>query len=487
MTKEFVLQDPGEGLHEAEISEVHVGEGDTVEEDDVLLTVETDKVSVEIPAPFSGTIEDLRVGEGDQVRVGEVLLTYDEAGDDGAAQKTEESDEKTAGAESEQESDQETDQAETPDEEPTELERGESSAEEEDDESSRRGDAGAETEATTKRTEKETAETTRDAHDRRRPVPASPATRRIARELDVDLHAVEASGPEGRVTADDVRAAAGEDGEGRERAAEPTREPAASADRADFELPRLDTPGLPDFDRFGPTERMPLRGVRRVTAKRMALATSQVAAVTHHDVADVTDLERLRRRWRDDVEEMGGKLTPTIFAMKAVVTALQEFPRFNASLDVEAEEIVLKQHYHLGIAVDTGRGLLVPVIRDVDRKSLRDLAVEFTELAERTRNGDATRDDLTGGTFTITNPGAIGGTGFTSIVNWPEVAILGMGQARLETVVEGDLDDHESATRLRLPLSLTFDHRVVDGAEAARFVRRVVDLLRDPESLMLDA
>jgi pyruvate dehydrogenase E2 component (dihydrolipoamide acetyltransferase) len=459
MTKEFVLQDPGEGLHEAEISEVHVGEGDTIEEDDVLLTVETDKVSVEIPAPFSGTIEDLRVGEGDQVRVGEVLLTYDEAGGDGAA--------------------------ETPDEEPTELERGESSAEEEDDESSRRGDAGAETETTTKHTEKETAETTRDAHDRRRPVPASPATRRLARELDVDLHTVEASGPEGRVTADDVRAAAGEGGEG---AAEPAREPTpAAAERADFELPRLDTPGLPDFDRFGPTERMPLRGVRRVTAKRMALAASQVAAVTHHDVADVTDLERLRRRWRDDVEEMGGKLTPTIFAMKAVVTALQEYPRFNASLDVGAEEIVLKRHYHLGIAVDTGRGLLVPVIHDVDRKSLRDLAVEFTELAERTRNGDATRDDLTGGTFTITNPGAIGGTGFTPIVNWPEVAILGMGQARLETVVEGDLDDHASATRLRLPLSLTFDHRVVDGAEAARFVRRVVDLLDDPESLMIDA
>ena len=477
MTKEFVLQDPGEGLHEAEISEVHVGEGDTIEEDDVLLTVETDKVSVEIPAPFSGTIEDLRVGEGDQVRVGEVLLTYDEAGGDGAAQKTDEE------TESEPKTDQEADQAETPDEEPTESERGESSAEEDDDASSRPGDAGAET--TTKRTEKETAETTREAHDRRRPVPASPATRRLARELDVDLHAVEASGPEGRAAADDVRAAAGEGGDG---AAEPTREPTpAAADRAEFELPRLDTPGLPDFDRFGPTERMPLRGVRRVTAKRMALAASQVAAVTHHDVADVTDLERVRRRWRDDVEEMGGKLTPTIFAMKAVVTALQESPRFNASLDVGAGEIVLKRHYHLGIAVDTGRGLLVPVIRDVDCKSLRDLAVEFTELAERTRNGDATRDDLTGGTFTITNPGAIGGTGFTPIVNWPEVAILGMGQARLETVVEGDLDHHESATRLRLPLSLTFDHRVADGAEAARFVRRVVDLLDDPESLMIDA
>ena len=451
MTKEFVLQDPGEGLHEAEISEVHVAEGDDVEEDDLLLTVETDKVSVEIPSPFDGTIEDLRVEVGDQVRVGEVLMTYDEAGDGST-----------------------TDEEDASEEESVSKEESAKDSDEGEDEAAEKGKAP-----------KESDEVDEDAD---RPIPAAPATRRLAHELDLDLASIEGSGPEGRVTEDDVRAAAdGEDAAKKKTEKKTEKKTADSKWREPVPFPHMRTPELPDFERFGPVERQPLRGVRRVTAERMAIAASQTAAVTHHDVADVTELEDFRRRHREQIASDGGRLTPTAFVMKATVAALKEFPRFNASIDVDAEEIVLKHHYHLGVAVDTDRGLLVPVIRDVDRKSLRQLAVELVEVSERTRDGKAEREGMLGGTFTITNPGGIGGTAFTPIVNWPQVAILGMARTRLDPVIRGDVDDHEVVARLRMPLALTFDHRVVDGAEAARFMRFLIERLESPDALVLDA
>ena len=547
MAKEFKLQDPGEGLHEAEISEVHVEEGDTVAEDDLLLTVETDKVSVEIPAPFSGTIEDLKVSVGDEVRVGEVLMTYTENGDgesedeedDAAEDDDEKKDDEKRDDEEAADEDEGDDEDEDEDERPQKKEKRrtrkksdeDDEDEDEDDEDDRKKkrrkksdrksrkkdrkdqeddekSAKSEKKKRKKRDEKKREgkkkqkDEDRDdtSTDDERPVPASPATRRLARELEVDLREIEGSGPEGRVTQDDVRAAAGEEadeGEGREtedrkakdRKAKDTdtSDESGADERSDVELPRLQTPDLPDFERFGEVERVPMRGVRKVTAARMALAASQIASVTHQDEADVTELERFRRDHRDEIEESGGKLTLTVFAMKAVVSALQEFPRFNASLDVDAGEMVVKKYFHVGVAVDTGRGLLVPVVRDVDRKSIRELSVELKELAERTREGEATRDDLTGGTFTITNPGPLGGTGFSPIINWPEVAILGMGRATLRPIVLGDLDDSRTVNHVILPLSLSFDHRVVDGAEAARFTRAVIDRLEDPSSLLLDA
>lgn len=490
MAKRFKLQDPGEGIHEAEILEVHISESEEVAEEDILLTIETDKAAVEVPSPFSGTIEEIRVEVGDIVRVGDTLMTYVE---DGAAEGEPEV------AEAEKEHEDEGAVAEEPEVDLEEEEAGEEEVAEEPEADLEEEEEEEEKEEMAEEPEPEdeeddeavAAEAEPPPGRERRPVAASPATRRLARELGVDLHEVEASGAEGRVTAEDVRSAAGEvEEEPRDRAVAAEERAVVEAlveERKPVQMPRIQAPPLPDFSEWGPVERVPLRSVRRVTAERMALAWSQVAHVTHQDIADITELERFRREHHQQVADAGGKLTLTVFVMKAVIGALKEFPRFNASLDVESEEIVLKRYYHIGLAVETDRGLIVPVVRDADCKTVKELAVELTDLAQRARDSEVTREDMTGGTFTISNPGPIGGTGFTPIINWPQVAILGIARAGLEPVIQGDLDDYEIIPRLRLPLALAFDHRVIDGADAAHFCQRVIELLGDPESLMLTA
>jgi pyruvate dehydrogenase E2 component (dihydrolipoamide acetyltransferase) len=237
--------------------------------------------------------------------------------------------------------------------------------------------------------------------------------------------------------------------------------------------------------RWGEVERQPLRSVRRATAKHMARAWSQIPHVSHQDVADVTKLEALRQKQKDRIAAQGGSLTLTVFVLKAAVAALKAYPRFNASLDVAAQEIILKNHYHIGVAVDTERGLLVPVLHDVDRKSVAELAIEMSDLVARTRAGKVSLEELQGGTFTITNPGPLGGTGFAAIVNYPEVAILGMARASWQPVVRGKGKKATIVPRFILPLVLSFDHRVVDGADAARFVNLIVELLQDPGRLLM--
>jgi pyruvate dehydrogenase E2 component (dihydrolipoamide acetyltransferase) len=226
-------------------------------------------------------------------------------------------------------------------------------------------------------------------------------------------------------------------------------------------------------------ERIPFRSLRKKIAERMSQSWSQIPHVTHFDRADVTELEALRRRHAERAAARGGKLTVTALALRAAAVALKEFPEFNASL--EGDEIVLKKYYHLGVAVDTDRGLIVPVIRDVDRKTLFELARELTDLSERTRAGKAELAELQGATFTITNLGGLGGTHFTPLINPPEVAILGLARSREEPVVRNG----EVQVRLILPLCVSYDHRVIDGATAARFTRRIVELLEDPERLLL--
>jgi pyruvate dehydrogenase E2 component (dihydrolipoamide acetyltransferase) len=244
-------------------------------------------------------------------------------------------------------------------------------------------------------------------------------------------------------------------------------------------------PELPDFSRWGPVERKPFRSVRKATARQMSLSWSQIPHVMHREMADITELEQFRKEQRATVEEQGGKLTLTVLIMKALIAALKKFPDFNASLDEENGEIVVKEYHHIGVAVSTEQGLLVPVIRDADSKSVAELAVELTGLAERTRQGDIKREEMQGGTFTLTNPGPIGGDSFTPIINYPEAAILGVGSARLEPVVRGDLDNFEMVPRLRVPLCLVYDHRLNDGASAARFLRTIVETLQDPDSFLL--
>jgi pyruvate dehydrogenase E2 component (dihydrolipoamide acetyltransferase) len=464
MARTFNLPDLGEGIHEGEIIEILVSVGDEIEEGDDLLVVETDKASVEIPSPYTGEVTGIEVEPGDLVHVGDTIITF-------------------SGGEEEPEKEAEEAPPET--EQPPEGTGPEAGPE---------AEAEAEAEA-----EKEGAEepgegepqSAEGAPKREGPVPASPSTRRLARELSVDLHEVPPTGPAGRVTSQDVRAFAEKAEEEEVPApAEEARPEAEMPERPLFEIPEViprgKVPSLPDFTRWGEVKRVPLRSVRRATAKQMALAWSQIPHVNHQDKADITELEHFRRRNKERIEEQGGKLTPTVFAIKAVVAALKEHPRFNASLDPESEEIILKQYYHVGIAVDTDRGLLVPVIRDVDRKSITELSVELYEIAQRTRSGEASLDELQGGTFTITNIGILGGTAFFPIINFPEVAILGMARARWEPIMRrSEAGEFETEPRYVLPLMLAFDHRVADGADAARFVGVVKKALETPENMLL--
>ena len=450
MARTFKLPDLGEGIHEGEIIEILVSVGDEVEEGDDLLVVETDKASVEIPSPYTGEVTGIEVEPGDLVEVGDSIVTFSGG--------EEEAEEEAPPPEPERETE------EGPEEEPAEGPEEEEAREE-----------GAR----------------ESPPEREGPVPAAPSTRRLARELGIDLHEVPPSGPAGRVTSEDVRAFA-EKGEEEEEAPAPeeAEREVEAPERAPGEIPATvpsgRVPSLPDFTRWGEVERRPLRSVRRSTAKQMALSWGQIPHVNHQDKADITELERFRERHQDEITEQGGSLTPTVFAMKAAVAALKEHPRFNASLDPDSEEIILKHYYHMGIAVDTDRGLLVPVIRDVDQKSITELSVELKEIVARTRAGEASLKELQGGTFTITNIGILGGTAFFPIINFPEVAIMGMARARWEQVVRRDEEGRfETEPHYMLPLMLTFDHRVVDGADAARFVNVVKAALESPENLLL--
>ena len=244
----------------------------------------------------------------------------------------------------------------------------------------------------------------------------------------------------------------------------------------------VSTVQLPDFSVFGEIERTPFNNVRRVTAQHLSEAWANVAHVTQHDRADVTDLEQLRKRYAEQVGATGGKLTVTAIALKILAVALKQFPKFNGSIDIEKQEVVFKNYYNIGVAVDTEKGLLVPVIRNVDRKNIIQLAQELKELAEKTRNGRISPNELQGGTFTVTNLGGIGGTSFTPIVNFPEVAILGISRALLEpTYIDGTLQPRQI-----LPLSLSYDHRLIDGAEAARFLLWVAEAFEEPFLLALE-
>ncbi|MCX6601553.1 MAG: 2-oxo acid dehydrogenase subunit E2 [bacterium] len=293
-------------------------------------------------------------------------------------------------------------------------------------------------------------------------IPAAPKTRAAARELGVDLSAVKGTGEGGRVSEEDVRAAS---------AAAPRGIAAATGPRA-----------LPDFARFGKIERKPMSNVRLATAEHLAHAWATVPQVTQYDSADITELEVLRKRYAEKVEAAGGKLTLTAVLLKVVSSALRQFPQFNTSVDMAAREIIEKHYVHVGVAVDTERGLLVPVIRDADTKNILELAVELSEMAKRAHARQLGPADLEGGTFSITNLGTVGGTHFTPIVNWPEVAILGISRAGMEPLWK----DEKFVPRLMLQLSLSYDHRVIDGADGARFLRWICEALEQPFFLALE-
>jgi len=297
--------------------------------------------------------------------------------------------------------------------------------------------------------------------EHREPVAAAPHVRRLARELGLDIYNVTGTGPGGRVSEDDVKAYA---------------KATLIAAQQTPQVARLAEPKLPDFTKWGKVERVSMRGIRRKTAEHLREAWNTIPHVTQHDRADITELEQLRAKFAPRAEEAGGKMTVTAIALKVCASALKVFPQFNASIDMEKEEIAYKQYIHIGVAMDTDRGLLVPVIRDVDKKNIVELATELSQLSKKARDKKLTPDEMEGGTFTITNLGGIGGTAFTPIVNHPEVAILGLSRGRMEPEwIHGKFEP-----RLILPLSLSYDHRLIDGADAARFLRWICEAFEQP-------
>ena len=426
----FALPELGESIESGDVVQVLVTVGDQIAMEQSVLELETDKAVVEVPSPVSGSVTAIHVAPGDKAAVGQLIVTLETDGDGATA----------------------TNNAPSASESPTEAEPEFPAP-----------PAPAEVPIA-----KIVSPPATPAKTARSGAPAAPSVRRLAREIGVDIHEVPGSGPGGRVSADDVKRYA------RRRQSQETVTAATSV--APIALP------LPDFGRWGAVERRPMSNVRRLTADQMSRTWATVPQVTQYDQADITELEQLRQKFASKAVAAGGKLTITAIALKAVAAALKIFPQFNASVDMATHEIIYKQYYHVGVAVDTDRGLLVPVIRDVDSKNIIALAVELTELAERARSRKTSLEEMQGGTFTITNLGGIGGTGFSPILNAPEVAILGMARSRIEPVhVNGQF-----VSRLMLPLSLSYDHRLIDGADGARFLRWVVEALSQPFLLSLE-
>jgi pyruvate dehydrogenase E2 component (dihydrolipoamide acetyltransferase) len=479
MPTDFTLPELGENIVGGDVVRLLVSPGDTVKKDQPVLELETDKATIEVPSSVAGTVKEVRIKQGDKVTVGQVILTLD----DGAAPATDAAGDAPDPAGEAGEKKGATDAAPPPPANADELaggnqpkaqpagapEEGGLSQELPGATDKAPAPAQAATDAKPKRGEvidirgaaRPAPQPPADAEAPGPAAPAAPSVRRLARELGVDIRRVPGSGPAGRISIDDVQAFVRSALAGGERASAPA--------------------ALPDFSKWGEVERKPMSNIRRKTAEHLANAWTTIPHVTQHDKADVTALEALRKQYSAQAEKAGGKLTMTAIALKIVAAALRRFPQFNASIDVGRNEIVFKKSIHVGVAADTERGLLVPVIRDVDRKGIIQLAAELGAASEKARAGKLSLDDMQGGGFTITNLGGIGGTSFTPIVNWPEVAILGISRGAREPVYV-----HEAfEPRLMLPLSLSYDHRVIDGADAARFLRWVAEAFEQPFVLTL--
>jgi pyruvate dehydrogenase E2 component (dihydrolipoamide acetyltransferase) len=442
MPIEIKLPELGENLTGGDVLDVKVAAGDSVTAGQTLLEVEAEKSTVEVPAPVSGKIAQLMIKKGQSIKVGQPLFLIDEGGASAAKPAAKEAAPATKN--------------ETP--APAKVHEEKLSASPAKAAPSVVKEESAAPAPSTNHVQPAAAAPPTDG----KVVPAGPATRRLARELGIDLALVTSTGKNGRVTEADIKnyvkeLASGSKGPGRTAA-----------------------PALPDFSKWGAIERQPLEGIRRKTAEQMALAWSLIPHVTQNDLADITELEAFRKQ-QDTNKAV--RLTVTAFAMKAAAVALQQFPQFNTTLDLAGNQLIHKRYYHIGVAVDTDRGLLVPVFRDVDKKSVHELAQELSVVADKARQKKLGLEEMRGGTFTITNLGGIGGTSFTPIVNWPEVAILGISRGRLQPVYR----DGQLVPRLMLPLSLSYDHRVIDGADAARFTRRIAEMLENPLLMLLHA
>jgi pyruvate dehydrogenase E2 component (dihydrolipoamide acetyltransferase) len=448
---------------------VLVNPGDVLQKDQPVLELETDKATIEVPSSVAGKVTEVRVKAGQKVKVGDVILTVEAAAaaeapaaaaPPAAPAKAETGSMAAAGANTAQkvtadepglEQHIEGNRRPSQGDKSGTIEAGQAAP-------SPRGaqvvdiNRGAPRQAPEPRSADQPA------------APASPSVRRLARELGVDINQVQGSGANGRISDDDVK--------------EHAKRIITAATSGGYAGSGIPSEPLPDFSKWGEIERVPMRAVRRKTAEHLTAAWLNIPHVTQQEYADITGLEDLRRRYRKTVEAAGGNLTVTAVAVKIVAAALKHFPQFNASIDLASDEIIQKKYVHIGVAVDTDRGLLVPVIRDADKKSLIQIAVDLSELSEKARNRKITPEEMQGGCFSISNLGGIGGSFFTPIVNTPEVAILGISRGRFTPVY--DEESGEFTARQLLPLSLSYDHRVIDGADGIRFLRWIAEAFEQP-------
>ncbi|MCB2207253.1 MAG: 2-oxo acid dehydrogenase subunit E2 [Bacteroidetes bacterium] len=446
MIKEIKLPEIADNIDVATVVSIHVSVGDTVSQDDSIAEMESDKAVFDLPTDWAGTVKEIKVKEGDEVKVGQVVLTI-ETGDSG-----EETEEKVEDKDKVEAEDKAEDKAKVEAEEKVEEKV------EEKDEDKEKAKAEEKAKPENEDDEVEEKEEAAEKHTGGKEVAAAPSIRRLARELGVEISKVEGTGPYNRITAEDVKAFA-----------------KSIIQQSGGKSAIQDAYELPDFSKYGDIERLPMDKIRKITADNMTASWQTIPHVFQFDKADVTDLETFRKKYEKVVEKEGGKLTVTAILLKITAMALEKFPKFNASLDFNNKEIIYKKYIHMGVAVDTERGLLVPVIRDVNKKTITELSIELGEMAEKARNKKIMPDDLQGGNFAISNLGGIGGTGFTPIVYRPNVAILGVSRSSTEPV----FIDGEFKPRMMLPLSLSYDHRLIDGAEAARFLRWICEALEN--------
>jgi pyruvate dehydrogenase E2 component (dihydrolipoamide acetyltransferase) len=441
MAIEFKLPEVSDGVKTVDIAEIKVKPGDVITAGQVVMDLETEKAVVELECPHAGTVAKVHVSAGQSVAIGTPLLSI-EAGSSVVPP--------SGGTPA-------TPSAATPVKPAAPVIPTSTTT-------TAAQPAVAKTTAVSLSPQPSTLSSSED----RPPAPAGPATRRLARDLGVDLHQVTGSGPGGRITQEDVQNYVKNILEGR-----------ASAPSSGV----VSTPSLPDFSQFGPIDRQPQNKLGKVAAANLSLSWQTIPHVTQHDVIDITELEAARKRFSETLGKNGPKVTMTAIVMKALIPVLKAFPHVNASYDAAKGEIIYKQYYHLGCAVDTPNGLLVPVVRDCDKKTIVQIAGELTDLATRARERKLKPEEMVGATFTVTNLGGIGGTAFTPIVNWPEVAILGLSRSRTELKLHGGA----VVERLLLPVSLSYDHRVINGADGARFVAKLGSLLNDFFALLAEA
>jgi len=458
MTTVFKLPDLGENIESAQVVSIAVAVGDHVEAEQTLLEVETDKAVTDVPAPVAGRIAEIAVSVGDKLSVGDLIAKIEEGADEGQAPEAPPAPRESSGAAPAAQEEPRPAPAATapPDEQAQAAEAAGSPPPAESAEP-----AAAAAPGTTPEPSPADESAAVPAPSTDRSVPAAPSVRKFAREIGIDVTQVPGSGPAGRISIEDVKAY--------------SRRTPSGAGRAPVRK------ALPDFARWGDIDRQPMSNVRKKTALQMESGW-QAPHVTLHDKADVTTLERFRQQYKARVETAGGKLTITAMLVRIVAAALRKFPEVNCSVDMAQNEIIYKKYVNIGIAMDTPRGLVVPVILHADQKTVTQLSIEITETAERARAGKLSLEEMTGGTFTLTNLGGIGIGHFTPIINDPEVAILGIGRSTQEPgYIDGQLQP-----RLMMPLSLSFDHRIVDGAGGARFLRWIVEAVEQPLLLAME-